>query len=100
MVQKFQERKDFAHINGQIADYTNIRAEQIAGGTALKRTSLLSSVAPDIRQKLIVYGSLEALKQRSYIWAVYDPGTNDAGFEAYLDASTGELLLLWIIPEG
>ncbi|MFL6606028.1 MAG: hypothetical protein ACJ8R9_32525 [Steroidobacteraceae bacterium] len=97
---KSQERKDFAHINGQIADSKNIRAEQITCGAAQKRSSLLSSLAPDTRQKLIVYGSLEALKQRSSIWAVYNPGTNDAGFEAYLDASTGKLLLLWIIPEG
>jgi hypothetical protein len=97
---KSQEWKDFSQINGQIADSTNICAEKITGGTAQKRSSLLSLVAPDIRQKLIVYGSLEALKQRSSIWAVYNPNTNDAGFEAYLDASTVKLLLLWIIPEG
>ena len=95
-----QARKDFTHLNNQISDTTNIHAQRMTSSTARKRASLLLSFSPGIRRQLIAFGSPDALKPNVFLWAVYNLGTNDDGFEAYLDAGTGKLLLLWIIPEG
>jgi len=95
-----QARKDSVHLNNQRSDTTNIHAQRMTSGTARKRASLLLSSAPSIRQQLIAFGSVDALKPNVSLWAVSNLGTNDDGFEAYLDASTGKLLLLWIVPEG
>ena len=51
------------------------------------------------RQTLILYGSLENLQRDGQCWAVQSVG-GFAEIAGYLDATTGELIFAWLIPEG
>jgi hypothetical protein len=58
------------------------------------------SLPSEARTLNIVWGNLDDLKIDRPLWAVANPGGMKTGFEAYLDAATGDLLLLGIPVEG
>ena len=49
--------------------------------------------------ELILTGDLATLRKQSKLTEIYNPGTFLSGFAAYLTPD-GDLILLWIIPEG
>jgi len=56
------------------------------------------SLRPSERS-LILTGDLATLRKQSKLTEIYNPGTFLSGFAAYLTPD-GDLILLWIIPEG
>ena len=56
------------------------------------------SLRPSERS-LILTGDLATLRKQSKLTEIYNPGTIFSGFSAYLTPD-GELILLWIMPEG
>jgi hypothetical protein len=49
--------------------------------------------------ELILTGDLATLRKQSKLTEIHNPGTVFSGFSAYLTPD-GDLILLWIIPEG
>ena len=49
--------------------------------------------------ELILTGDLATLRKQSKLTEIYNPGTFLSGFAAYLTPD-GDLILLWITPEG
>ena len=53
------------------------------------------------RQQLILSGEIDDLRNQSGdCWEIMTIGGIGSGIEGYIDAATGELLVLWIVPEG
>jgi hypothetical protein len=48
---------------------------------------------------LILVGDPATLRKHSRLIEIHNPGTFGSGFSAYLTPD-GDLILLWIIPEG
>ena len=52
------------------------------------------------RRELIRYGTLDDLRREGDCWAVESSGSFGNGIIGYLDAETGLLVFVWIVPEG
>jgi len=95
---KLKDNEHFTMLAHQVFEPGRVGARRINSLEAWQRIS--STLSPAEKQTLILFGSLDDLKRDKPVWAVCNPGDLGNGFEAYLDSVTGELLFLWIIPEG
>jgi hypothetical protein len=95
---KLEENPHFALLAHQVFEPGRVGARRIKTSEAWQRIS--NSLTPVEKESLILLGRLDDLKRDRLVWAVTNVGDFGNGFEAYLDAGTGELLFLWVIPEG
>lgn len=95
---KLKGNSHYALLERQILDTANVKAEAIRSAEARKQMAGIFS--SEYVSSNVVLGKLENFKSDRPLWAVSNPSGIVGNFEAYLDAATGELLLLWIVPEG
>ncbi|WP_395745184.1 hypothetical protein [Prosthecobacter sp.] len=88
----------FPSLQHQMFEPNRVGARRTSAVEAWKHVS--GKLTPQERQTLILVGKLDDLKRDRPVWVVTNPGDLGSGFEAYLDATTGEVLFLWIGPEG
>lgn len=82
----------------QLKDVQKLAAQRIKFAAAHARVE--SATRPEERARLIIHGKLDDLQTAGECWDVgYFVGLG-SGIEGYLDAKTGQLKLLWIVPEG
>jgi hypothetical protein len=61
---------------------------------------LHSTLTPAEKPNFIIYGALVDVPQEGDCWTVESFGSGKSEVVGYLDAQTGRLVLLWIVPEG
>jgi hypothetical protein len=95
---KLKGNPHHAHLEKEIFEAGRVDAQAFRSPQARER--LMISLPSEARTLNIVWGNLDDLKIDRPLWAVANPGGMKTGFEAYLDAATGDLLLLGIPVEG
>ena len=97
LAKKLDSSPHFDLLSHLYAEPGRVFARLQTSSESLQRVS--GSLTEDEKKRLIVVGSLADLKPERQVWAVTNPG-GGPGFEAYLDAKNGHLILLWVVPEG
>ena len=80
----------------QLFERERISLRDTTGEEAFKRID--GTLGPSERS-LILTGDLATLRKQAKLTEIHNPGTFGNGFSAYLTPD-GDLILLWIIPEG
>jgi hypothetical protein len=81
----------------QLFDDERTSVFESTGPVAFARVD--STLTPAERRTLILFGNLDRLREQTKLYEVHNPGTIGNGFSAYMTPE-GELVFLWIIPEG
>ena len=82
-----------------INDRKHLNARRLTCQSCFERID--GSLSQEERKTLILFGVIDDMRDHSGdCWEIMSFGGFGNGIEGYLDADTGELVLLWIVPEG
>jgi hypothetical protein len=95
---ELKESSHLPQLRKQAFEAGRVGAQRMTAEKAWRRVTM--TLSPAEQKTLIVYGKLTDAKKDGAVWVVINPGDIGNGFEAFLDAATGKLLFLWIVPEG
>lgn len=88
-----------AFATAAIKDRDHLHARRLTCQACFER--LDGTLTQQERQSLILFGAVDDLRGHAgECWEIMSFGTFGQSIEGYLDASTGRLLVLWIVPEG
>jgi hypothetical protein len=82
----------------RIVDDKQLSARRRPYSEALKRVE--DTLTEREKKDLILHGTLQDLRRQGDCWAIETTGSRGNELAGYLDARTGELVFLWLIPEG
>lgn len=82
----------------QVSDGDHLSVRKQSFADALRRVE--GTLSPEEQKTLILHGKIEDLRKDTDCWEVFSFGGFGSGVEGYVDAATGKLTFLWIVPEG
>ena len=91
------ELREFA--SNAIKDREHLHARRLTCQACFQRID--GTLTQEERQSLILFGTIDDLKTNAGdCWEIMSFGNFKNSIEGYIDADTGRLLVLWIVPEG
>ena len=84
-------------VKSQVADGAKLKVQRFSYTEATRRVGVLTKKE---QAMLILHGKFADLAKDGDCWSVTNFGDFGNGLEGYLDAKTGNLVFLWVRPEG
>ena len=98
LAKRLETRPFIGQLKAQVFEDGKVQAKSSSSAEVLKL--IRSTLTEKEERELTAYGKKDDLEPEREVWLVTHPGDFGSGFQAVIDPKDGDLVFMWITPEG